>query len=398
MTRPSDYIPFPRRRVFVGVNWISYDMLSGIARYAKQAGWWLDLDMALNSRPPPERWDGDGIIGIVGNNQSLQRLIEVSGVPAVNLALDPPDLPCCRVVTDHQAIADMAAKHLLERHFRSFATFRFTYSGTEQRRLDRFIHLVAARDFPCPVFKGLVPKADKQVVAGQVERLAAFLKTIPRPFGAFCTEDDHAKLVLEAALLAGLDVPDHIAVLGVNNVHLVCDFVEPPLSSIDSCQELLGYQGAAMLERLMDNRTTPPLTLIAPAGVVTRRSTEIWATSDPVALKALKHIWRDFARPLQVADVARKVGLSKVALNNRFQRAFGTGVGAEIARRRIEEACVMLTKKQMNASEVYKRVGFGNLETFSRAFKRLTGRTATAYRLAGGAEGDGETTAAKWKG
>jgi AraC-like DNA-binding protein len=36
----------------------------------------------------------------------------------------------------------------------------------------------------------------------------------------------------------------------------------------------------------------------------------------------------------------------------------------------------------MNASEVCKVLGYENLETFSRAFKRLTGCTATAFRLA----------------
>ena len=215
-----------------------------------------------------------------------------------------------------------------------------------------------------------------------MSRMVEFLRGSKRPLAVFCAQDSLAQLVLVAAAQANLTVPDQVAVLGVGNDHLLCDFSEPTLSSIDSQQGELGYQGAVILDRLMKGLPTLAVTKVAPRTVVARRSTEVWATEDEVARAAFKQILSDYRQGLQVADVAKKQGISKVALNNRFQRAFNISVGAEIGRRRIEEARRLLSEEGLNASEVSKRLGYENLETFSRAFKRLTGCTATAFRLA----------------
>ena len=374
--------PTRRRRVLVVVDWNSYSMLEGIARYAKKAGWWLDLGLASNRVQLPARWEGDGIIGLIGRSAELRSLVEQSALPTVLLSLDPADLACPRVVTDHDGIVDMAVNHLESLRFKNYAVFDVVGSTSQRRRHARFVEKIAERGKECAVFKTKVTVVGGQVPATVIDEMAEFLRASPRPLAVFCAQDSLAQLVLLAAAQAKLTVPDEVAVLGVDNDHLMCDFSEPTLSSIDSQQGELGYQGAAVLDRLMKGLPTPALTKIAPRTVVARRSTEIWATEDEVARAALKHIWSDYRQGLQVADVAKKQDISKVALNNRFQRAFNTSVGAEIGRRRIEEARRLLSEEGLNASEVSKLLGYENLETFSRAFKRLTGCTATAFRLA----------------
>jgi len=378
----SPALPARRRRVLVVVNWNSYAMLEGIARFAKQAGWWLDLGLAGNRVPLPARWEGDGIIGLIGKSEELRSLIEQSALPTVLLSLDPADLACPRVVTDHDAIVEMAVKHLAFLRFQNYAVFDVIGSTSQRLRHARFAEKIAEAGRTCAVFKTKLTVPGGQIPASVVDEMVEFLRGCKLPLGVFCAQDSLAQLVLLAAAQAQLSVPDQVAVLGVDNDHLLCDFSEPTLSSIDSQQGELGYQGAAVLERLMKGLPTPALTKVAPRAVVTRRSTETWATEDEVARAALKLIWSDFRKGIQVADVAKALAISKVALNNRFQRAFNTSVGAEIGRRRIEEARRLLSEEGLNASEVSKLLGYENLETFSRAFKRLTGCTATAYRLA----------------
>jgi len=371
-----------RRRVLVVVDWNSYAMLEGIARFAKEAGWWLDLGLAGNRVQLPTRWEGDGVIGLIGRSEELRSLVEQSALPTVLLSLDPADLACPRVVTDHDGIVNMALTHFESLRFKNYAVFDVIGSTSQRQRHARFAEKIAERGHACAVFKTTLTVPGGQVPASVVDEMAEFLSGSKLPLGVFCAQDSLAQLVLLAAAQAKLTVPDQVAVLGVDNDHLMCDFSEPTLSSIDSQQGELGYQGAAVLDRLMKGLPTPALTKIAPRAVVSRRSTEIWATDDEVARAALKHIWSDYRQGIQVADVAKKQDISKVALNNRFQRAFNTSVGAEIGRRRIEEARRLLSEEGMNASEVCKRLGYENLETFSRAFKRLTGCTATAFRLA----------------
>jgi LacI family transcriptional regulator len=371
-----------RRRVLVVVDWNSYAMLEGIARFAKKAGWWLDMGLAGNRVPLPARWEGDGIIGLIGKSEELRSLIEQSALPTVLLSLDPADLACPRVVTDHDAIVDMAVKHFESLRFQNYAVFDVIGSTSQRRRHARFAEKIAEAGQACAVFKTKLTVPGGQIPASVVDEMVEFLRGCKFPLGVFCAQDSLAQLVLLAVAQAQLNVPDQVAVLGVDNDHLLCDFSEPTLSSIDSQQGELGYQGAAVLDRLMKGLPTPAITKVAPRAVVARGSTETWATEDELARAALKYIWSEFRQGLQVADVAKKQGISKVALNNRFQRAFNTSVGAEISRRRIEEARRLLSEEGMNASEVCKVLGYENLETFSRAFKRLTGCTATAFRLA----------------
>jgi LacI family transcriptional regulator len=59
----------------------------------------------------------------------------------------------------------------------------------------------------------------------------------------------------------------------VDNNEMICDCLRVPLSSIDPNLEEVGYQGAALLSRLLSGER-PPLSpiYIAPIGIVRRRS------------------------------------------------------------------------------------------------------------------------------
>jgi hypothetical protein len=74
----------------------------------------------------------------------------------------------------------------------------------------------------------------------------------------------------------GLKVPEEVGVLGVNNDELICDFAPVQISSVDDDEFKIGYEGAALLGRMMKGRKPPrqPL-LVPPKGVVIRKSTDL---------------------------------------------------------------------------------------------------------------------------
>ena len=53
--------------------------------------------------------------------------------------------------------------------------------------------------------------------------------------------------------------------LGVDNDEVLCRLTSPPLSSIDPNFEQIGYQAAALLDRMMKGRVPPASRILVPA-------------------------------------------------------------------------------------------------------------------------------------
>jgi LacI family transcriptional regulator len=107
--------------------------------------------------------------------------------------------------------------------------------------------------------------------------------------------------VLEACLAAGINVPEEVAVLGVDNTDTLCDCLCVPLSGVDSNLGRVGYEGAALLDRLMSRRAAAPKRIeVPPAGIVERRSADAYAVEQPRVRQALQFIQEQCASPGQV--------------------------------------------------------------------------------------------------
>ena len=62
--------------------------------------------------------------------------------------------------------------------------------------------------------------------------IAEWLQSLPKPVAVMAGNDDRSQDVLAACKIADLDVPTKVAILGVDNDHLVCSLSYPQLSSI----------------------------------------------------------------------------------------------------------------------------------------------------------------------
>ena len=212
--------------------------------------------------------------------------------------------------------------------------------------------------------------------------LAAWLHALSKPVGLMACNDDRGRQVLEACRTAGVAVPEEIAVVGVDNDELLCELSDPPLSSVALDTERGGYEAAQLLDGLMSGRIRQPARiLVAPLGVVTRRSTDIVAAEDREVAAAVRWI-RDWARrgPLRVAEVAQAVKLSRRSLEVRFRAALGRSVRAEIERVRLEHARSLLAETDLPTSQVAELSGFGSPSYLALVFRRRFRSTPTRYR------------------
>jgi transcriptional regulator GlxA family with amidase domain len=89
---------------------------------------------------------------------------------------------------------------------------------------------------------------------------------------------------------------------------------------------------------------------------------------------------REYARPLEVAALARAALMSTAHFSRQFRAAYGETPYACLMTRRIERAKALLRLGDLSVTEVCMAVGCTSLGSFSARFTELVGETPTAYR------------------
>jgi transcriptional regulator GlxA family with amidase domain len=89
---------------------------------------------------------------------------------------------------------------------------------------------------------------------------------------------------------------------------------------------------------------------------------------------------REYARPLDVATLARAALMSTAHFSRQFRAAYGETPYAYLMTRRIERAKALLRRGDMSVTEVCIAVGCSSLGSFSARFTQLVGEPPTAYR------------------
>ena len=105
---------------------------------------------------------------------------------------------------------------------------------------------------------------------------------------------------------------------------------------------------------------------------------------DLVLLRHVRdRIDRDYARPLDVEELARGVHMSAGHLSRQFRLAYGESPYSYLMTRRIERAMALLSRGDLSVTEVCFEVGCSSLGTFSTRFTELVGVPPSVYRREG---------------
>jgi LacI family transcriptional regulator len=284
---------------------------------------------------------------------------------------------------DEEALARLAAEHFLERGLRNLAFFCTDQDHWVRCRAQAFARVVAERGCQCHVFDVAPGRraAGKKPHVIDDRAVIRWLQGLPKPCGVFCATDFHAMQLTRICRAGGILVPEQIAVLGVDNDPVFCGVCFPRLSSINLGSERIGYEAAALLERMMAGRSPPKGGVcVAPVEVVTRQSTDTLAIEDADMAQAARLIRERACQRLRVADVAGALGLSRRVLEQRFRAALQRNPKEEIVRVQMERAKMLLSGTDLPVALVAKESGFTSLAYFSRAFRKQNGATPREYR------------------
>lgn len=359
-------------------------ILYGIRRFLESGASWSVLTQPRGLFDPPPRWladwKGDGIIARVAT-RACAKAVMASGLPVVDVRLSYREMNFASVGCDNVAMTRMAFEHLASLGLRSFG---FCGSPVGESywsdfRCTHFCETAAAHGYATAVFP-----AESTVKHGwdwERRRLITWLRSLPKPIGIMTHNDDRGTEVLEACRDAGLRVPDDIAVIGVDNDELVCDFSRPGLTSIDPGAEGIGYEAAKLLDRMMKGKKPPSRTVILPpVRVVERESTRLVALDDTDLKQFVELLRGEAFSGKTIQELTRDARLSRSSLQRRFVEQFGHSPKEEVIRLRSEMAKKLLFETDQSIGEVSTACGFSHVKHLCRLFRMRVGMRPTDYR------------------
>lgn len=367
-------------------------LLAGIHRHVREHEPWTVFLPEHGRAAPPlaalAQWHGDGVIARIENAATARAVAAIGrrlGVPVVDVSAARLLAGIPYVETDDAAIAQAAVAHFLDRDFRHFAFLgdgRFRWSDNRRRA---FVETLAAQGHAVTVFAAAGRRRSRpraEPGPDDDDAVEAWLTSLPKPVAVLACYDIRGRQALDACRRAGIAVPDEVAVLGVDDDELLCGLASPPLSSVIPDAVGAGRLAAAILERLMrGDRLDRDEWLLPPLGIVTRQSTDVLAIDDGVVVAAVRQIRERACDGINVADVARGVGVTRRILESRFVRRLGHTPHEEIVRVRFARVEQLLRETDLPLATIASRCGFRHTEYMTVAFTRRHGAPPSRWRL-----------------
>jgi LacI family transcriptional regulator len=365
-------------------------LLQGIIQYSNLHGPWLcymEPEFYRQEKEESQKWfrnlDADGFIVHTWDPHLIDSIVNL-GIPAIiHGPMGKLRRKAYPLFTDEDGTGCMAAEYFMERGFTSFAFCGFDDMIWSVQKCDGFERTIAEAGFQTSVYHQPEAKHLREPAKEQ-SLIAAWLKSLPKPVALMTCNDDRSRDVLAACRIAECKVPDDVAILGVDNDELICNFSYPQLSSITLSTERAGYEAAKVLDKLMKGQKIAENereVTILPLHVVTRQSTDIMAIEDKDVAEAISFIRGHSREIIQVGDVAQAVGLSRRALEQHFRKALDHSIHDEIKNNRVNQMANMLIGTNLSISQIAKLLGYPyESNNISRYFKQLKGMSPLEYR------------------
>jgi LacI family transcriptional regulator len=362
------------------------EILLGISRYVRHHGPWsiFTMERGQDDPDPPwlRNWHGQGII-TRSKDLKLCELTARRGIPVVSLRHlhSKPAFPT--VFPDQTAIGYRIAVHLLERGFTNFG-----YCGVadhkewERLRRKSFTATIDKRGHLIKFYKPTYYHDTHKNWEKEQKLIGEWILSLDKPVGIMASHDSQGVQLLDACRRIHVRVPDDVAVVSVDNDPVLCELAAPPLSSLDQNVQTIGYEAAALLDRMMKGETI--LTenyFFDPGEVHVRQSSDVLALEDKQVVAGVKYI-RDhaFEKGLDVQAIAQAAALSRRSLEQRFFSQIGIPPMEQVHQIRLRRIKQLLLQTNYTLPHIAEMVGFEYNEYMSRFFKKRTGKTPGAYR------------------
>jgi LacI family transcriptional regulator len=370
------------------------EIISGIGHYllSTRVAWDLFLEEDFRCRLNGiERFDGDGIIADFDDPAVSDALcgcplpVVAVGSSYEDDAQYPAELPY--IATDNAKLMSLAYTHLIGAGLPHFALYSLP-SAPENRwaqERERMFAALRRQDggdaahLDAEIYRGLSTSAPLWNQA--IEQLTLWLAGLPKPVGIIAVTDARARQLLQACLMAGIAVPEEVAIIGIDNDPLTRTLTRIPLSSVIQGTEEMGRTAAHLLHQMLHGARFPGRRIrVPPVGINVMASTRHEPLASPYVMRA-RHFIRQYAcQGIRTEQVADYVGVSRSSLEEHFRRELQCTVHQEILRHKLDAARALLARGDAPSAEVAIRCGFTSLQYMYAVFRRELGCTPREYQ------------------
>jgi LacI family transcriptional regulator len=375
--------------LFNGNKVFDRDVIAGVAAHlaSTRSNWDLYLEEDFRLRLAGiDDWQGDGIIADFDDPAVAQALAR-SRIPVVAVGAsyaDPGAYPAGvpYVATDNAALIKLAYDHLIDAGLARFALFSLPESGSHrwaQEREHAFSALMGRDGMAADIYRGRSTSAPSWDAA--VDEQVAWLHGLPKPVGIIAVTDARARQLLQACAMAGIAVPEQVALIGIDNDPLARMLARIPLSSVIQGAHDIGRTAAQLLDQALHGSHPGAVrVLVPPSGINAQASSLHEPARDPHVMRA-RHFIRQYAcQGIKTGQVADYVGISRSSLESHFRQERNSSVHDEILRFKLDAATALLATAEANIADVALRCGFTSVQYMHAVFKRELGCTPRVWQ------------------
>ncbi len=382
--QPTILIPFETARAS------SRRLLMGIVEYARKRAHWK----FFFSEPMyyPKCYTTEAFINNLKvlspsavftyiNDARVVEVINKLGISAVIIPLSEPIEGIPNLLENWDETGRMGAEYFISKGHINFAYAGFKNLVWSEQRRKSYVDCIEQIGGKVNVYEK-IKAVQKHNWKLEDKRMANWLQKLPKPVGVMCCNDDFAQQLLNSCEIAGLSVPEEVAILGVDNDELVCELSNPPLSSIVMDHNKVGFQIGRLLDRLISGKKWDGKNIfINPVRIVTRKSTDYLAISDREVVKAIHFIEKNsLERNLTVEDVVDSTFVSRRTLEKRFQDNLKCSIYSKIKQIRVSHFMKYLLETNMPVYEIATKMGFKEIKHVSKYFREETGMSPVTFR------------------
>lgn len=372
----------------------SREQVAGIFRYA---GGHPDWEVHLFTRPDTtsemrrmtKTFRPDGMITghaavIDAVNRNLKRKIPSVLIDFAERSSSANAL----VVCDDHAIGAEAATLFLKRGYKSFAFAGIRGAAGDSdafnslNRENGFCRTLRKAGFGCAIYREELERNTWHYT--HLSELKDWLQKLPKPCALMAHSDLLAQSILSTCRSLKVNVPEQIAVIGVDNEEAICESTSPKISSIEPDFSGGGYKAAEILDHMLRTGDQPRTTIRTLYGILKteeRMSTQNVSGSHLRAARALEMIRAEAKLGIRPVDIARRLGISTRMLEISMRNTLGRSVRDELIAVRIQTAKRLLAETAKPIATVAEACGFRTSSAFKAIFRKRVGCSPRGYRL-----------------
>ena len=273
-------------------------MFAGAEQYGQERGWMSSVDEYIADTLPAKRTGKVPYDGVLA--RADKRLAERAArldLPLVNVWFSSPvrdQLP--GVFLDFAALGRMRAEHLLSRGLRRFAIVTAQNVRSDAVELKEFLATIDKTGNPCVTTT--IPMDFSATLVkwrSTQQALTQWMAQWELPIGVVVFPDDISRTVAQMCRARSWRVPQDVAIIAGYNEETICEYARPTFTSIEPHYHRIGFQAAALLDRLMSEKakgrnrrsgkskqeTEREHILSPPQGLIVRESTDFFTSDNP---------------------------------------------------------------------------------------------------------------------